>query len=232
MFNTARPSLLAGEKIPDEPHQPRSAGKRARLKTAALDLFMARGYGATSIGAIARRARVAVGSFYRHFESKRQLLLALMDDVLDGIDRVDLRPRTAGGVRAGLHALVAAAVGTDLPSLGACRAWQEAVLSDADLARRQREIERWTTGRIATLVTELQRLPGARAVPNVAALARVVDSLFWSLLARAPHASRADLNEWIEATTHLLYHALFTDAERIEASQRRRIAQSPDKVLI
>jgi AcrR family transcriptional regulator len=222
MFTAARPSLLAGEKVPFEPRQPRSAGKRARLKVAALGLFASRGYDATSIGAIARRAHVAVGGFYRHFSSKRQLLLALMDDLIEGIDRVDLHPRTGGGVRAGLHALLTAALGTDLRSLGAYRAWQEAVLSDAALARKQREIERWTTARIAGLLTELQRLPGARPAANIATLARVVNSLFWALIARAPHLSRVELHEWIEATTHLLYHALFTDAERLEASHHRR----------
>jgi len=219
---TARPFLLVAEKIPDEPRQQRSAGKRARLKVAALELFAERGYEATSIGAIARRARIAVGGFYQHFRSKRQVLLVLMDDLLEALSRLDLRPRTSGGVRAGLHALLSGALASDLRYLGAYRAWQEAALSDRDLAKKQQEIDRWTTARVTAVLTALQQLPGARGNVNIPALAHVVDSMFWALLARAPHLSRAELNEWIEATTHVLYHTLFTDAERLEASQRRR----------
>jgi AcrR family transcriptional regulator len=63
--------------------QKRRMEKRARLKTAALALFGEKGYDGTSIDEVAHRAGLAVGSFYQHFRSKRQLLLVLMDDLLE-----------------------------------------------------------------------------------------------------------------------------------------------------
>ncbi len=47
---------------------------RQRLVRAALELFTARGYDATTTAEIARKAGVAEGTIYRHFESKQHLL--------------------------------------------------------------------------------------------------------------------------------------------------------------
>ncbi|MBZ5621483.1 MAG: TetR/AcrR family transcriptional regulator [Acidobacteriia bacterium] len=208
---SARPNLLAGEDLPAEPYQKRSREKRARLKTAALALFGEKGYEGASIEEIASRADLAVGGFYQHFRSKRQLLLALMDELLDHLSRLDLRPKGSADIRAGLRAFLSRAFATDLQFLGAYRAWQEAALSDAGLARKQAHIHAWTTARVATAFTLLQQLPGARPGVDIGALARVMDSFFWNLLAQAVRLRAAELNQWIDAATHLIYHALFTD---------------------
>jgi AcrR family transcriptional regulator len=50
---------------------------RARILDAALSLFEERGFDATAVPEIARRAGVATGSIYRHFESKDALVNAL-----------------------------------------------------------------------------------------------------------------------------------------------------------
>lgn len=208
---TERPNLLAGEDLPAEPSQKRSLEKRARLKAAALALFGQKGYENTSVDEIARRAHLAVGSFYQHFRSKRQLLLVLMDELLEGLSRLDLRPQGSAGVRAGLRHFLAAAFSRDLHYLGACRAWEEAVLSDPDLARKQQKIRAWTTARVTGVFTLLQQFPGARSEVDVPALARVMDSFFWSLLAQAIRLHKAELTQWIDSATHLIYHALFID---------------------
>ena len=206
-----RPNLLAGEDLPPEPHQKRSSDKRARLKTAALVLFGEKGYENTSIDAIARQAKLAVGGFYQHFRSKRQLLLALMDELLEKLSELDLRPGAAADVRAGIRQLLSRAFSHDLRYLGAYRAWQEAALSDGDLARKQKQIHAWTTTRVTAVFQFLQQMPGARQGVDIPGLARVMDSFFWSLLAQAAQFSKVELNQRIDAATHLIYHALFTD---------------------
>jgi AcrR family transcriptional regulator len=206
-----RPNLLAGEDLPPEPQQKRSLEKRARLKAAGLALFGEKGYESTSIDEIARRAKLAIGTFYQHFRSKRQLLLALMDELLEKLSQLDFRPTGVADVRAILHELLSRAFSHDLRYLGAYRAWQEAVLSDRDLARKQSQIHTWTTTRVTTVFQLLQQLPCARTGVDVAGLARVMDSFFWSLLAQAARMPAVELNQWIDAATHLIYHALFTD---------------------
>src|SRR6266446_8338311 len=79
---SARPDVLAGQQLPPAPQQERSRRKREALLISALALFAERGYEQTSIEDIAHHAGVAVGSFYQHFASKRQILLVLMDRLL------------------------------------------------------------------------------------------------------------------------------------------------------
>jgi AcrR family transcriptional regulator len=208
---SVRPNLLAGEDFPPEPQQKRSLEKRARLKAAGLALFGEKGYESTSVDDIARRARLAVGTLYQHFRSKRQLLLALMDELLDKLSQLDFRPGTGVDVRGIVHELLSRAFSHDLRYLGAYRAWEEAVLSDPDLTRKQREIHAWTTSRVTAVFQRLQQLPGARSGVDVPGLARVMDSFFWSLLAQAVQMPEVELNRWIDLATHLIYHAMFAD---------------------
>jgi AcrR family transcriptional regulator len=206
-----RPQLLTGEDLPPKPRQARSLVKRARLEAAGLSLFAEKGYERTSIEDVAQRANLAVGGFYQHFRSKRQLLLVLMDDLLTGLSKIDLAPGAMHNVRAGIRGLLSHAFSHDLRYLGAYRAWQEAVLSDSDLARKQEQIQNWTTSRVTTLFRLLQQLPGARTGVDVPGLARAMDSFFWNLLSQAMQLSKSQLNQRINAATHLIYHALFQD---------------------
>lgn len=207
-----RPNLLAGEDLPPAPVQKRSLEKRARLKAAGLALFGEKGYERTSVDEIAERAELAVGTFYQQFRSKRQLLLVLMDELLESLSQLNLRPGGRGDVQSALRELLVRSFSRDLHYLGACRAWEEAVLSDPELAKKQQKIRAWTTNRIAGVFTALRQLPGARAEVDIPGLARVVDSFFWSLLAQDVRMPKVELKDWTEAATHLIYHALFRDA--------------------
>jgi AcrR family transcriptional regulator len=206
-----RPDLVADEDLPREPRQKRSADKRTRLKSAGLAIFGEKGYERASINEIAQRAGLAVGSFYQHFRSKRQLLLVLMDELLEGLSRLHLQPKEGSDVRARLHELLSRAFAEDLRYLGAYRAWQEAVHSDSDLALKQTKIQEWTTGRVLAVFQLLQQLPGARTGVDVSGLARVMDGFFWSLLSQAVLMPRVELDRWIDSATHLIYHAMFND---------------------
>jgi AcrR family transcriptional regulator len=207
----ARPNLIADEDLPPQPRQKRSLEKRARLKAAALACFGEKGYEGTSIDQVARRANIAVGGFYQHFRSKRQLLLALMDELLERLSRLDLAPKGGADVRAGLRDLLSRAFSTDVRYLGAYRAWQEAVLSDPGLARKQSQIHAWTTARVAAVFQFLGKLPGARTGVDIPGLARAMDQFFWSLLGQAARLPEVELKQSIDAATHLIYHAMFMD---------------------
>jgi len=208
-----RPRLLDSEDLPAAPRQKRSREKRAQLLAAGLALFGENGYEATSIDAVALRAGAAVGSFYQHFRTKRQLLLVLMDQLLEALEQLDLRPKGAAGIRAGLRALLQSAFTRDLFYAGAYRAWQEAILLHPSLAPHQERIEGWTRARVTGVFELLLQLPGARRDVNVPVLARLMDRFFWDLLGQAPRLPAAELQSILDSTTDLLYHALFTDAQ-------------------
>lgn len=210
-----RPDLLGGEDLPSDPRQKRSLDKRERLKDAGLGLFGEKGYESTSIEAIAQRANLAVGSFYQHYRSKRQLLLVLMDELLEKLSRLEFRPEAASDTRAVIRGLLSRSFAHDLRYLGVYRAWQEATLADAELARKQKQIHAWTTARVTAVFEALAHLPGARTGVDLLGLARGMDALFWSLLAQAIQMPKPELGRWVESCTHLIFHALFTDSSKM-----------------
>jgi AcrR family transcriptional regulator len=70
-----------------------TAARRRRLLDAAVDLAREGGYDAVQMRDVAARAEVALGTLYRHFSSKDQLLLATMADQAGTLrDRLALRP--------------------------------------------------------------------------------------------------------------------------------------------
>ena len=75
---------------------------RGRILDAAEELFLADGYGATTIARVARRAGVAADTVYATFGSKRGILKALMDARVTGdtepaplLDRPDVAAASA-----------------------------------------------------------------------------------------------------------------------------------------
>ena len=69
---------------------------RDLLLDAARYLFWEKGYAATGVAELLQRAQVNSGSFYHAFPSKEALLLAVLDEYLDGLEPVVLRPAFAG----------------------------------------------------------------------------------------------------------------------------------------
>ena len=63
--------------IPGRREQQKEARKR-RILSAATQLFARRGYASTSVGDIARRARLAVGTLYNYFPSKPEIAMAIV----------------------------------------------------------------------------------------------------------------------------------------------------------
>jgi AcrR family transcriptional regulator len=64
------------------PQQARSRRTRRKVLEAALSCFEELGYDETTTAAIARRARIAVGTLYGYFADKREILLEVLDGTL------------------------------------------------------------------------------------------------------------------------------------------------------
>src|SRR3954464_10284925 len=70
-----------------------TAARRRRLLSAATALAAEGGYDAVQMRDVAARAEVALGTLYRHYASKNQLLLAMRaDQALALRERLDQRP--------------------------------------------------------------------------------------------------------------------------------------------
>ncbi len=68
------------------------ADTRQRLVTAAMELFLRKGYGSTSIADVLQSASVNSGSLYHFFPGKQDLLVAVLDSYHSGIDELLLKP--------------------------------------------------------------------------------------------------------------------------------------------
>lgn len=74
----AQPGSLGGR-----PSREESEKLGERILDAATDLFLTHGYGATSIEAVARRARVSKRTFYSRFEDKSALFRAVVHRIVE-----------------------------------------------------------------------------------------------------------------------------------------------------
>lgn len=111
---------------------------RERLVEAAVDLFTAHGYAATTVEDIALRAGVSPRTFFRHFPDKEEVLFAdddhLLPVVIDAISSGD-DPIAAGDLMLAVLGGLAAAMEADGPRL---RARQRVI--DGDMALTGREL--------------------------------------------------------------------------------------------
>jgi AcrR family transcriptional regulator len=80
---------------PTRARRPTRAETRARLVAAALEVFLAKGFAATSVEDVAERAGFSRGAVYSNFADKDELFLAVMDDQL-GPRVDDVRTIVAG----------------------------------------------------------------------------------------------------------------------------------------
>lgn len=90
----------------------RAVATRARVAQAATRLFLADGYGPTTITAVGRAAGVGVQTVYYSYPTKADILVGCLDHAVDGADRRDAQRDLAD------------------------QAWVRAVVAEADPARR------------------------------------------------------------------------------------------------
>src|SRR5712691_9509027 len=112
----------------------------SRLLASALDAFSRRGYGDVNIDDICRAARIAKGSFYRHYRSKEDLFFGVVeaagDEVVHAFDRSippepppRSRPPSNRGFRSSSTSWLArrsGAPGTPPPRAGCSARWPSA----------------------------------------------------------------------------------------------------------
>jgi AcrR family transcriptional regulator len=78
----------------------RAAERRAAIVAAAFDEFVARGFAATRLDDVAKRAGVAKGTIYLHFKDKEALFEELIRSaIVPVLDRITTPPPLGGSIR-------------------------------------------------------------------------------------------------------------------------------------
>lgn len=192
--------LDSGETGPAPPRQARSLEKRRKLRAAARLVFAERGYAGASVEDITSRAGVAVGAFYLHYGSKRQLLVDLMNELVRLIGELRLDPprsASADQMRRHLRTFLRSALRTDRENYGVVRAWHEAIQGDPQLALQDAKVLRWSDARVIAVFRELAQHHAARQGVDIDGFGRIMNRHFWALLGQAavisPRAFRAEV---------------------------------------
>jgi AcrR family transcriptional regulator len=143
-----------------------------RLLDGAQATFAERGYHAANVHEICARANVGIGTFYSHFDHKRDLLQRVF------VERV-LRSPTTEDLLDGARLRAALGHAADEPKVaGLLRAWYEAVLDEPDLARFHAE---WRPAYLIELATTIgdarKRFPSDRPRHDPAVVAWTMATL-------------------------------------------------------
>jgi AcrR family transcriptional regulator len=122
-----------GAARPDRRAQNRDRTRQA-LAEAAIELFAQQGYGATTVEQIANLAAVSPRTFFRHFDSKEDVLLPL-DEPMAVAPAIRSQPPSMSDMEALRTALVATAPANE-PAVARIRMLREALSSSAALRGR------------------------------------------------------------------------------------------------
>ena len=199
------PDVLVGEYLTQSPQQDRSRRAREAIIAAASARFSEIGYEATTVEGISKLAGVAVGGFYMHFRSKRQVLLVLFDRLLKELASPPWAAPDAASVT--LMDRVRNGFSARWTYAGLSRAWREATLLDGVLAALHQQVEAWTAERLAILLTAAAKAPGARTDVDIQTLSRVIGAIFWRQL-ELPAVDRETMSNTV---VQMIKHALFED---------------------
>jgi AcrR family transcriptional regulator len=202
----ARPDVLSAEALAAPPRQERSRRAREALLTAARSRFASNGYEATAIDDIAKDARVAVGGFYLHFRSKRQVLLVLFDRLLH---EIEAEPWSKPGDDAAtIMSRIRRRLGASFVHAGVHRAWSEVASHDPELAALQERVDAWSTAGLTAALNVAAASPFARRNVDIRTVAYMLSVVSWQLI-DARNADREALSGTLVTS---LRHVLFQDA--------------------
>ncbi len=172
-------------------------GLRERVLDAAADLFQAHGYAATGVQELFRAADVTAGAFYHHFESKKQLGLAVVRErVASAVEATWLAPlRDAPTALEGVAAVFTAIV-RELDGNRAVRGCPannltlELAYADPDFRRELKAVfDRWRAALAAKLADDMGRRALRKRDPD--ALAAYVISVYSGAMALAKVEQRS-----------------------------------------
>jgi AcrR family transcriptional regulator len=207
--------------------QPRSSATRDRLLDAAMELFAANGYEATSVGAIEKGAGLAPrsGALYQYFAGKEELLAAAVERKVSSLDELGgaLEMLPLGDLRSELTLLAR----WNLRSLKERDALTRFVLRDAEhipaklrqelyerlVARPYEQVASWVRSRLGEAAAEATDVYAVSLilVESMAAY-NTLDAAF----GRVP--DDVDEERFVDAWVDLAYHAI----ERAAAASESR----------
>ena len=198
------------------PQQARSRRTRGQILKAAVTCFETRGYEETTTAEIARRARIAVGTFYLYFQDKRSILLELLDGTINEIANYvvqNLQPEVwqQADARVSVRNLIDALFHTRTINPGLQRILWERYFKDPQFRAAVQAIEQRIRAAMLQLFTALDA-DGRLRVTDLGAAAFVVyTAIEWTASRIVLSEGGIEIGAAVEAASDMVSRFLFRD---------------------
>jgi AcrR family transcriptional regulator len=202
----------------------RGAVTRGRLVDAATTVFAECGYNAARISDMVRLAGISQGNFYRHFQSKDEILLAVLEGPLDELKRATSHQRSDDVVLTELVGANRAYFSTYARHRHVIRVMREAAATNLEFGKLWLQIRR---GFVERTVRWLQRLQAAGRLETDAnlellaeALGSVVEHLAYVQIALPGELPRAEMLDDLGRIAGEAWFLMLTGRERITKARK------------
>jgi AcrR family transcriptional regulator len=198
------------------PQQARSRRTREQILTAAVACFETRGYEETTTAEIARRARIAVGTFYLYFKDKRSILLELLDGTINEIANYvvqNLQPDAwrHADPRASVRSMIDALFHTRTINPGLQRILWERYFKDPQFRAAVQAIEHRIRAAMLDLFSALEADGRLRITDHVAAAFVVYSAIEWTASRLVLGGAGTEIGPAVEAASDMVSRFLFHD---------------------
>lgn len=205
----------------------RGAVTRARLVDAATTVFAEHGYNSARISDMVRLAGISQGNFYRHFQSKDEILLAVLEGPLE-----DLRQATRG--QAGDEVVLAELISANRAFFTAyarhrhvIRVMREAAATNPEFGRLWLQIRHAFVERTARWLERLQAAGRLEAGANLElladALGSIIEHLAYVQIALAPDLPRGETLDDLGRTAGEAWFLILTGRERLATGRSQAV---------
>jgi len=158
------------------PAGPRALRTRDALLAAAADLFSSQGYLETTVGQIADRAGVALGTFYQYFRDRADIMGTIVRTTVADVLKVDDVWDPSRG-RAGLRSVIGAFVRLYASTASFQAAWEEVSHVAPEMAEVRRDSTRLFTDAVSGAIRRGQRAKIMRRDVDAAATALALTAM-------------------------------------------------------
>ena len=212
------PPLVSGAKTR------RGAATRARLVDAAATVFAECGYNAARISDMVRLAGISQGNFYRHFQSKDEILLAVLEGPLEDLRRAGSLQRGDDVVLSELVAANRAFFSSYARNRHVIRVMREAAATNPEFARLWLQIRRGFVERTMRWLERLQAAGRLERGANLELLAEtlgsVIEHLSYVQIALQPELPRSERLDELGRVAGEAWYLILTGRERLTKSRK------------
>lgn len=205
----------------------RGAVTRARLVAAAATVFSECGYNAARISDMVRHAGISQGNFYRHFQSKDEILLAVLEGPLDELRRASGGQHRTEVVLTDLVAANRAYFSSYARHRHLIRVMREAAATNPEFGRLWLSVRRGFVERTIHWLERLQaegRLEPDANLPMLAeTLGSIVEHLAYVQIALPPELPRAEHLAELGRVAGEAWYLIVTGRERLAGTPDRPV---------